>query len=467
MEEINDENECITEESETNTSLEGAWKEIVNSNREPPVPATTTTATARSVTRSTRTTKSDGWTQLQNLESLYEKGYITATEYSQRKSQIIDTMTGTKSVPRTPRTATYRKNAAAHTVINEPPPDFSKFPSEKAMKYIFNVKRGKWSQEMVTVKMAPEPFARGGLRKAYHLLDLTLAEKFPDVSYVGKLSMDPFEDKEIYFQDVEMQMYAREWAEKFNSYNPPKTVNFVKAWLIELIERPDRPICGVERYIAGPYRKHNNNFGYVSDLERNTPQAFSHFTFEASGGQILLCDIQGVNDLYTDPQIHNRDGIGFGKGNMGEKGFEKFLATHHCNHICRYLKLPPVNPKYQDCGTKAATTIMSYKKVDIVQVQYPSNNPYSYGGKDMGQQPAKNHSTKTKKKKTVRFAKDGRGAHQSLPHLDEGLSETQSLIRSRNAQLRSHYQQPQPQSEPPLPHLSQNSESACAFCVLY
>ena len=34
--------------------------------------------------------------------------------------------------------------------------------------------------------------------------------------------------------------------------------------------------CGVEPYIAGPYRKHNNNFGYVSDDERNTPQGTTH-----------------------------------------------------------------------------------------------------------------------------------------------------------------------------------------------
>jgi hypothetical protein len=39
--------------------------------------------------------------------------------------------------------------------------------------------------------------------------------------------------------------------------------------------------------------------GYVSEDERNTPQAFSHFTYEASGKQMLLCDVQGVGDMYT------------------------------------------------------------------------------------------------------------------------------------------------------------------------
>jgi elongation factor 2 kinase len=267
--------------------------------------------------------------------------------------------------------AVFDADPSPHTIVNKPPPDFSALPFENAIKHSFDIKHGSWSQRRVQIKIAPEPFARGGLRKAYHMLDLDAAEDNEEVTYVAKMAIDPYEDREIYFQDVEMQMYAREWADKFNSYNPPKRVEFIQAWLIELVDRPGNPICGVERFIDGPYRKHNNNFGYVSDDERNTPQAFSHFTYEASGKVLLICDIQGVNDLYTDPQIHNREGIGFGKGNMGERGFERFLATHRCNHICRYLKLPSINAKIIDAGTKAPTTIMQYRKVDVVNVHMP------------------------------------------------------------------------------------------------
>lgn len=111
----------------------------------------------------------------------------------------------------------------------------------------------------------------------------------------------------------------------------------------------------MEPYIPGEYRKHNNNFGSVSEDERNTPQAFSHFTYEASNHEILAVDIQGVGDLYTDPQLHTLDGNDFGKGNLGVTGFHKFMSTHRCNSICRYLKLPQVNPKvseliYQSSG---------------------------------------------------------------------------------------------------------------------
>jgi elongation factor 2 kinase len=186
--------------------------------------------------------------------------------------------------------------------------------------------------------------------------------------YVAKISLDPNEDREIYFQDVSMQCVAKMYTKMYNSYNPPKKVDFINSWLLELIGRLDRPLCGVERYICGEYRKHNNNFGYVSEDERNTPQAFSHFTYEASQQQLLICDIQGVSDLYTDPQIHSIDGEGFGKGNMGEKGFEKFLSTHRCNAVCRYLKLPAINAKQEveDIGTLPAEPFMIHTRVQPV-----------------------------------------------------------------------------------------------------
>ena len=59
----------------------------------------------------------------------------------------------------------------------------------------------------------------------------------------------------------------------------------------------------MEKYIGGEYKKHNNNYGYVAEDDRSTPQVFSHFTYEASGHTLLVCDIQGVGDLYTDPQM--------------------------------------------------------------------------------------------------------------------------------------------------------------------
>ena len=80
--------------------------------------------------------------------------------------------------------------------------------------------------------------------------------------------------------------------------------------------------------MPGSYVKHSNNAGWVGREEqscsgaaaieqallRATPQAFSHFSYVASGGEVLICDIQGVGDLFTDPQIHTPDGNSYGEG---------------------------------------------------------------------------------------------------------------------------------------------------------
>jgi hypothetical protein len=174
-----------------------------------------------------------------------------------------------------------------------------------------------------------------------------------------------------------MQLFAYQFAEKFNVYKPPKLVSFVKAWLVKLPRRGNQ-LCAVERFISGPYRKHNNNFGFVNEDERNTPQAFSHFSYEASGHSLLLCDIQGVADMYTDPQIHTVAGEDkkerpFGKGNLGQKGIDQFLKTHRCNPICRYLKLPPINPKMDEEGNLGTvpvdSTVMLDQNIDVVRIK--------------------------------------------------------------------------------------------------
>jgi len=146
------------------------------------------------------------------------------------------------------------------------------------------------------------------------------------------------------------------------------------ASLITLPERPNQPLWAIENFIEGSYRKHNNNYGYVSDAERNTPQAFSHFTYEASNHKMMICDIQGVGDLYTDPQMHTEESMpSLGKGNLGTRGFQKFMQTHSCNAICSYLKLPPVNAKVKDVGTRPENALMSYQKIDVVNLELYAN----------------------------------------------------------------------------------------------
>ena len=87
------------------------------------------------------------------------------------------------------------------------------------------------------------------------------------------------------------------------------------------------------------------------------PQAFSHFSFVASGHRLLVCDIQGVfthaedgqPPLFelTDPVIlRNKEYVETGGGGTGrraengaDKGIEEFFKLHKCNDVCRRLGL--------------------------------------------------------------------------------------------------------------------------------
>ena len=80
-------------------------------------------------------------------------------------------------------------------------------------------------------------------------------------------------------------------------------------------------------------------------------QAFSHFSYWASGRKRLVCDLQGVFDekenllKFSDPVIHyynqyreDRRGI-HGRTDRGRKGMALFFDTHkdHCGHLCRLV----------------------------------------------------------------------------------------------------------------------------------
>jgi hypothetical protein len=76
-----------------------------------------------------------------------------------------------------------------------------------------------------------------------------------------------------------------------------KKVGFVPVHVFELVDRPKRPLFNVEPLLRGAYEKHNDNDGGIftqgqnsrdpkMQFVRNTPQAFSHFTYDDSRGQM-------------------------------------------------------------------------------------------------------------------------------------------------------------------------------------
>uniref|UniRef100_K3WGD7 Alpha-type protein kinase domain-containing protein n=1 Tax=Globisporangium ultimum (strain ATCC 200006 / CBS 805.95 / DAOM BR144) TaxID=431595 RepID=K3WGD7_GLOUD len=322
----------------------------------------------------------DMLSRLATLKVLCDEGFISNDEYERRKCAIVDEFTfSSDSMATQVGIAATQPSRMAFgeglPLIVPHAPDFREIRPEIATKHVFDYATRQWSSTQVYIALDETPFSKGSLRVVYHLLDLSDGDGDGDGDdiiaanhYVAKLAIDPEEDPQTYFRDTELQAHCAHYAQMYNSYNPPKRVEFINSWVLELTER-NGALCAVEPYIPGEYRKHNNNFGSVSDDERNTPQSFSHFTYEASNHKLLAVDIQGVGDLYTDPQIHTRNGNDFGKGNLGVLGFQKFLSSHRCNSICRYLKLPSVNPKdrHADSGTLPVQELMNRDRVRPMQ----------------------------------------------------------------------------------------------------
>eukprot|EP00287_Rhodomonas_sp_CCMP768_P028542 CAMPEP_0202855766 /NCGR_PEP_ID=MMETSP1389-20130828/91684_1 /ASSEMBLY_ACC=CAM_ASM_000865 /TAXON_ID=302021 /ORGANISM="Rhodomonas sp., Strain CCMP768" /LENGTH=388 /DNA_ID=CAMNT_0049534389 /DNA_START=56 /DNA_END=1222 /DNA_ORIENTATION=+ len=217
---------------------------------------------------------------------------------------------------------------------------------EKATMYTFDEEEEVWAKKVVYVRIAEKPFQQGTFRVCYKmwLLDEN-GEEHPMVAKMFK------KDKSVeeYFNEAFCQVISEGYAKEFNKIGMSRSVQFAPVHVLKLHER-DGTFVTAEPFLKGSYVKHNDNDGHVDTLDP-VPQAFSHFSWHASEGKLLICDIQGVGDHYTDPSIQTPDADRmFGSGNIGEQTIVKFFRSHHCNCLCRAHGLRSPRAELQALG---------------------------------------------------------------------------------------------------------------------
>ncbi len=186
-----------------------------------------------------------------------------------------------------------------------------------------------------------------------------------------KASRDSSHEKYRHLADLETQTIARFLADVFSTKMSKVEGSGRSRFRVSYIEtqvayfpETDR-YMSIEKRFVGPIQmiKYTNNGTYRCNMfsedddpeefeeQMDTALAFSHFTYEYSGGYLLVCDLQGILTkhrerdvmLLTDPAIHCTHFPRFGATNLGKEGMDQFFSVHTCNKYCKALKLPARN----------------------------------------------------------------------------------------------------------------------------
>lgn len=268
-----------------------------------------------------------------------------------------------------------------------------------AKKYIFDLRQYTWKEidTLLRVVTPMKSMGHGGMRVCFEVEEID--ETGGGTMMVAKMFRRNISDvvEKDYFNEGEAQCMCEEFADSFNRIHPTDTrvqkpnISFLQCYVVRIPKKNIPESCQhkrtgffsyktqdtreimfvMEPKLNGHFTKYNSNFGEVYREDKKAgltePQTkrraeifeaaecFSHFTLVESGGSMLLCDLQGVHDFLTDPQIHTEDGKGLGMGNMGQEGIDKWVQKHTCNNICTALNLQPLASVVSKGGTEEVT----------------------------------------------------------------------------------------------------------------
>ena len=197
----------------------------------------------------------------------------------------------------------------------------------------------------ITFKCAPNPFADGTECLVYHAYDFTSEKAVVLKRY--KQEGAEFNSLECYMREVELRTICTSYAIEFNSQKtkPPGSAR-VDVTPVDVVTCGGSDHYLLETFLGGKMEKYSNNRGVVSSELPYSEllQAFSHYSWVASGRSLVICDLQGVVSgsnriVLTDPAIHSTSAGSYGHMDLGNQGIQSFFNTHRCSGTCAEMGL--------------------------------------------------------------------------------------------------------------------------------
>ena len=125
-----------------------------------------------------------------------------------------------------------------------------------------------------------------------------------------------------------------------------------QAFLGSRTNEGNNQVLMVEDFVVGDFKKFINNDGGIvhggpDDLELLLKaECLAHFSYEKSGKNFMIVDVQGSGYTLYDPEIASstlaikeNDCLHFCMGNLSMEAIEMFVSLHSCNRFCNMLGL--------------------------------------------------------------------------------------------------------------------------------
>ncbi|EKX33109.1 hypothetical protein GUITHDRAFT_120723 [Guillardia theta CCMP2712] len=234
-----------------------------------------------------------------------------------------------------------------------PPADLQHQTPEKACRFSFNNEREKWCKSSCKVHFNETPLSTTQKSATYKMVDaLTGEEKICTL-------FPPNTPEETYFDDAMIQHLAQEYALLFNEISE-YPVKFVPKDVYKLSERQNF-LVSVHPKLCGEFAP--NEEMVLTEAEQDIMEAFSHFSWEASHGNLVITSMSGYGGVYTSARIHSVEQQWL--KDRGTEGIVRFFKKHTCNQYCKMHKFRPF--KMPEQFKEAPAPVVAERKAESVK----------------------------------------------------------------------------------------------------